>query len=216
MCDILVSNIIIDSNIFFNGNTLNEGASIDLDNLNDIDITRNLFENDYPVALAGSQSSESNILGSSTSTYNIRISGNIWKNVLATSIYFGGGISNSILSHNSFIDGASNGVRIGNAFPTINKNIRIKKNNFIRNKNSGLVIDPNSYEGILNATKNWWNLSSGPILVNIPTTLNTMTTDVIITSSDSSMPCVVPDKIINANFPNTLVEYLPFLKIPFR
>jgi hypothetical protein len=149
------SNVYIDSNRFEgpHANASINFASV-APNQQNIIISNNQMIADNSIAL--------------TNTTNVKVKKNSSIGTQGSSIFFGGGTSNTEIESNILHNSISNGINVTDVFTgTPNSNIRAKLNSIEGNAIAGLTIAPGAYDDAppnrpLDATNNWWGSSSGP------------------------------------------------------
>jgi hypothetical protein len=158
----VVRNVLVKENTF----TGNDNAGIDISNTDfgagggvfDLDVDSNVFDSD----------GRSVVL---FNTHGMKIHDNrITNSTLAGSAavrIFDGNRDLSVFQ-NDITDGVFHGIRLSTLFAVQSSNVSINYNNIERFPGDGLLVDPLSHSGTVDAECNWWNSSSGPTNPNNP------------------------------------------------
>jgi nitrous oxidase accessory protein NosD len=80
----------------------------------------------------------------------------------SAALRFEGGNSNVTIDCNTITENLGAAVRISNRFTGADSGFEIMQNNFVKNAEGGLTIEPGGYAGHLNAENNYWGSSFGP------------------------------------------------------
>jgi nitrous oxidase accessory protein NosD len=144
-----LSNLIVTEN-FLTGHDPQNAAGINFGAVtadSNIYIARNFLFQDSSIALAN--------------TTNVLISENCLIGIAASAIFFGGGSTLTDIEGNVIQDN-NTGINVTTFFAASeNTELRVKSNNIEGNIN-GLVVQLNSYNGMLDATNNYWGAPDGP------------------------------------------------------
>lgn len=149
-----ISNVLIEANLFAGSHssaTVNFGApSVQ----NNITILNNEFYNDNSIAL--------------TNTNNVKIASNRIVGSRGSSIYIGGGTTNTDIEGNILHGSIYSAIQVTNAFSQApNVNMKVIGNSISGNQLGGLYLHTGAYDASgtnsrLDATNNWWGSATGP------------------------------------------------------
>lgn len=142
-------NTVISEN-YITGHCDRHGAGINLETAAydaDILIQRNYLHQDHSIVL--------------TNTENVRITQNCLIGSQTAAVFFGGGTTRTHIEENVIAKNAV-GILVSSAFVMKeNEQITIHQNEIKKNKN-GLYVGLDSYNGLLDASDNYWGSDSGP------------------------------------------------------
>jgi hypothetical protein len=79
------------------------------------------------------------------------------------------GNTNLSITNNNLITGVFHGIRLSDLEGVPSSGVTINENNIENYPADGLLVDPNSHTGTVDATCNWWNSASGPTNPSNPT-----------------------------------------------
>jgi nitrous oxidase accessory protein NosD len=144
----------------------NDDAGIDISNTDflaggvfGLDVTNNSFEGD----------GRSVVL---FNTHDMTFDGNsVTNSTLAMSAavrIFDGNVNLSV-TNNELNMGAYHGIRLSSILGTPSSGVTINENNIENYPGDGLLVDPGSHTGTVDAECNWWNSSTGPTNPSNPT-----------------------------------------------
>jgi nitrous oxidase accessory protein NosD len=149
----VVRNVLVDENTF----TGNNNAGIDISNVAyigggvyDLDVTENTFTgNGRGVLLFNTHDMTFHDNRVTNSTLALSAAVRIFDNN-----------TNLSIQRNDITDGVFHGIRLSGAMPS--SGVTINYNNIERFPGDGLLVDPGSHTGTVDAECNWWNSPTGP------------------------------------------------------
>ena len=158
----LLTNVVIDDNTFIN-NTGAPAASPDFQAAIGLEAQTAGKQFDITITNNVMRDNGKGVLAINVDGLDIEmnyISGSI--DLGSAALRFEGGNSNVIIDCNTITQNLGAAVRLSNRFTGPDAGFEIMQNNFVKNVEGGLTIEPGGYDGHLNAENNYWGSSFGP------------------------------------------------------